>query len=115
MLIDFGSENNLADQLLSKSEAVDRGYSTKMQDKYFQKSPQLSEGDEEKYQIITEGPMVEDDPDDQQFLDKFLNNNKQVEEEYGQKPLSAIQEDHNEDNNSMVVPKGVSIVSNKLT
>lgn len=86
-----------------------------MENKYFKKSPQLSDGDDEpdqKYQIITDGPQMEDDPDDQQYLDKFLNNNKKIVDEYGQKPLSAIQEDNNEDNNSYVL-KGGSILSNK--
>ena len=58
---------------------------------------------------------MEDNPGDQQYLEQFLNNNQKVVEAYQDKPLSAIPEDHAEDNLSMVQPNGkVSIVSKWL-
>ena len=65
LLLDYVSASDLAP--LSKSEAVNQRVmnSNKMQEKYFQ--AQLTDGDEnpdQKFQIITDGPLMEDSPAD---------------------------------------------------
>ena len=84
-----------------------------MMDKYI--SPQHSDGEEQPdqvYQIITDGPQVDDAPEDQKYLEQFLNNNQKVVDAYADKPLSAIPEDHAEDNLSIIQTVGkASIIS----